>query len=135
MDEGAATLQKGIQELGDGSFQKFMSGTDRLIIAEFYMEGCEACAAMDPVYEELSREMSGDAAFVKVDARANIELALHYGVVATPTFLLFCRNQFLVDIVGVTNTTVLRNTIKDLIRHHQGCAAGKMTPFEQDGYG
>jgi thioredoxin-like negative regulator of GroEL len=106
------------------------------VVVEFYMEGCEVCQAMEPVYEQLSHELSEEAVFAKVDAQVNLDMALQYGVVGTPTFKLFCRDKFLGEIVGETNATVLRNTIKDMIRHQAACTVrSRRTTYEQDGYG
>ena len=71
--------------------------------------------------ESLAHELSEEAVFAKVDAQANMDMALQYGVVGTPTFKLFCRDRFLGEIIGETNATVLRNTIKDMIRHQAAC--------------
>jgi thioredoxin-like negative regulator of GroEL len=91
---------------------------------------------MEPVYEQISQELSDEAVFARVDAQENLDMALQYGVVGTPTFKLFCRDKFLGEIVGETNATVLRNTIKDMIRHQAACALRtKRVTYEQDGYG
>ena len=136
MDVNPLILNKGVMELDQMSFQQLVSATDKLIIVEFYLPDCPVCQAMDPVYESLSHELSEEAVFGKIDAQVNLDLALQYGVVGTPTFKLFCRDRFLGEIVGETNATVLRNTIKDMIRHQSACAIrSKKQTYEMDGYG
>jgi thiol-disulfide isomerase/thioredoxin len=130
------TIEKGVRELDPRSFQERVGSTEMLIIVEFTMSGCEVCQAMAPIFEQLASELAEHAVFSRVDAEAHIDLALRYGVTGTPTFKMFCRDKFLGEIVGETNATVLRNTIKDLIRHQVPCSvrAPRMT-FELDGYG
>jgi thioredoxin len=136
MDVGPLILSKGVLDLDHQSFQQLVNNTDKLVIVEFYLDNCEICQAMEPVYQQLAHELSEEAVFAKVDAQANLDMALQYGVVGTPTFKLFCRDKFLGEIIGETNATVLRNTIKDMIRHQAACALrSRKISYEQDGYG
>jgi thioredoxin 1 len=131
------TLMAGsIIELNEDSFEELLRMTDKLIVVEFYLNACPHCQAVAPIYEEISRELGEDAIFTRVDAERNINLAAQYGVIGTPTFKLFCRDRLLGEIVGETNATVLRNTIKDAIRHQVRCAAkARKFSYEIDGYG
>jgi thioredoxin 1 len=136
MDVPRAVMSKGVKQIDHRSFENLIKSTDKLVIVEFYSDSCEICQAIAPVYEQLSEELADDVVFTKVDAEENLDMALQYGVVGTPTFKLFCRDRFLGEIVGETNETVLRNTIKDMIRHRAGCSPGsKNRTFELDGYG
>lgn len=136
MDIGSMIMNKGVLELDHMSFKQLVSNTDKLVVVEFYLDTCEACQAMEPVLESLSQELAEEAVFAKVDAQVNLDMALQYGVVGTPTFKLFCRDKFLGEIVGVTNATVLRNTIRDMIRHQAACGVRtRKVPYELDGYG
>jgi thiol-disulfide isomerase/thioredoxin len=136
MDINSPILSKGVVELDHLSFQQLMGSTDKLVIVEFYLTDCPVCQAMEPVYEALSEELAEEAVFGKIDAQVNLDLALQYGVVGTPTYKLFCKDKFLGEIVGETNATVLRNTIRDMIRHQAACSLrSKKVNYELDGYG
>lgn len=111
-----------IREVDGRALRELLSGTDMLVVAEFYMDGCPACRAMAPVLDDIARELSEGAVFVRIDARDNLEIALHYGVVATPTFLLFCRGRFLAEMIGAVHPTILRDTICDLMESCHECA-------------
>jgi len=100
------------------------------------MEDCPACRAMDQAVDDLAGEMGGEVVFVRIDARANIDSALRYGVAATPTFLLFCRGTFLMELVGVMHPDTLRMAIGDMIERRSECAGRPMgPPRTMDGYG
>lgn len=136
MDVNPLMMSGSVKELDHLSFQQLMNTTDKLVIVEFYLDDCPVCQAMEPVYQALSQELAEEAIFGKIDAQTNIDLALQYGVVGTPTFKLFCKDRFLGEIVGETNATVLRNTIRDMIRHQASCGLkNKRMPYELDGYG
>ena len=124
-------------ELDHLSFQQLVSSTDKLVIVEFYMERTARCARPWNRYtSSWPTSFPRRPCSPEVDAQVHIDMALQYGVVGTPTFKLFCRDKFLGEIVGETNATVLRNTIKDMIRHQVPCSTRvpRMT-FELDGYG
>ena len=123
-------------ELDTGGLDGVLASGDRLVILEFYTDDCAFCAAVAPVYEQLSNELAAEAVFTRINAARHAELALRFGVRGTPTFKFFCRGRPIGDIVGELNITLLRNSIKDFIRHRLECVS-KSTPLatELDGYG
>jgi len=113
-----------------------LKSTEALIVVEFYSPNCGNCVAIAPVYEKLSEEFQKNATFTKINAPLNMDLAYHYGVMATPTFKFFCKGRPIAELVGEVNETLLRNTIKDLIRHRNECVSkSTRLVFEIDGYG
>lgn len=125
-----------IKEIDESKFDEILLKEDKLIIVEFYTRTCPNCASIEPVYSELSRELHKSAEFTKVNAETNQHLAMRYGVLGVPTFKFFCSGRPVGEIVGSINATILRNTIKDYIKHKTECI-GKSTPisWEIDGYG
>jgi thioredoxin-like negative regulator of GroEL len=125
-----------IIELDDASFDETVNKSDKLIIVEFYTTTCPNCAAIAPVYSKMSEELEKEAVFAKINVERNTMVATRYAVMGVPTFKFFCKNKTIGGIVGSVNATMLRNTIKDYVRHRLECAT-KQTPmvFEMDGYG
>ena len=58
-------------------------------VVDFNASWCGPCRMLGPVLEELSEEMSGQAAFYGCDVDENGELAAKFGVMSVPTVLLF----------------------------------------------
>jgi thioredoxin-like negative regulator of GroEL len=129
-------LEDEIEELNDSTFMELLNNSDKFISVMFYTTTCPNCRAITPVYQELSRELKKDAIFTRINAQNNAGTSSQYGIMGVPTFKFFCKGQPIGEIVGAINATILRNTIKDLIRHKNECAA-KTTKFswEMDGYG
>jgi thioredoxin-like negative regulator of GroEL len=125
-----------IIEMDDGSFDDTVNQSDKLIIVEFYTTTCPNCAAIAPVYAKMSLELEKEAVFARINVEINTKVATRYGIMGVPTFKFFCKNQPIGGIVGSINATMLRNTIKDYVRHRLECV-NKSTPmiFEMDGYG
>jgi len=129
-------MSENIRELDLETFDKLISTSDKFIAVMFYTTSCPNCQAIAPVYAELYNELKREALFTKVNAERNSILTTRFGVMGVPTFKFFCKHQPVGELVGAINTTLLRNTIKDLIRHRNECI-GKSTrlTWELDGYG
>lgn len=129
-------MEDKVKELDDKSFDETLKDTDKLVIVEFYNTTCPNCQAIAPVYSELSNELQKEAVFTRVNVEQNIAIAARYGVMGVPTFKFLCKNKPIGEIVGSVHATMLRNTIKDYIRHRLECVS-KSTPivYEIDGYG
>jgi thioredoxin 1 len=125
-----------VRILDEASFDEALLSTEGLVIVEFYTDTCLHCKAMEPIFADLSQEMGRFALFAKVNAGSTLSIARKYGIMGTPTFKFFCGARPIGELVGEINTTILRNTIKDFVRHRNDCAT-KVTPiiYEMDGYG
>jgi thioredoxin-like negative regulator of GroEL len=129
-------MEKQVKELSDANFFETINKTDKFVAVMFYTTTCPNCRAMTPVYEELSSELKKDAIFTRVNAEQSPALAAQYGIMGVPTFKFFCMNKPIGELVGAINTTILRNTVKDLIRHRNECVSkSTRISYEMDGYG
>ena len=62
---------------------------DTPVLAYFWATWCQACKRMTPQMEALATENDPRYKIVGVDIGANPEVAEKYGVMSTPTLLLF----------------------------------------------
>jgi len=125
-----------VKELKDSDFDNVISDEKRLVIVEFYTNNCPSCVAIAPVYDKLSEEHELDAVFTKMNVQTYQSIGMRYGIMGTPTFKFFCGGKPIGELVGAIPATMLRNSIKDFIRHRSECM-GKSTRlvYEIDGYG
>lgn len=126
-----------VRDIGQSEFDSVIEKSqNKLVVVEFYTETCPNCAAMVPVYEEVAKNMSRDADFFTVNASANQELALRFGVMGVPAFKFFCNGKEVAGTVGETNVTALTNTVKDLVKYGTQCISkSTILKYEMDGYG
>ncbi len=133
---GDLNMEDNIKELNDKSFNETLKNTDMLIIVEFYNTTCPNCQAIAPVYSELSKELQKEAIFTRLNVEQNMAIAARFGVMGVPTFKFLCKNKPIGEIVGSVNATMLRNTIKDYVRHRLECVSKSTSiVYELDGYG
>ena len=126
IEAGPTALEGKVREVDEHGFDELLANSHRLLIVEFFMDGCPACRTMAPVLEDLAQQLSEDVEFIRVDARVHLDTALRYGVVATPTFLMFCRGVFLIEMVGVIHPADMVDVINDLLKHRAECAGRPM---------
>ncbi len=127
-------MEEVIKELNEASFNRLMDETKKLIVVEFYTTTCPVCRSMEPVFQDVAREMKEDAIFVKIDASRNQSLAAFHNVMGVPTFKFFCGRDMMREFQGEMNHIILTNTIKDLIKYMSQCRS-RSKIFEIDGYG
>jgi thioredoxin 1 len=123
-----------VSEINLEGFDELLGKSKKIVVLEFYTTTCPICKAMAPIFSQVANELSSTAVFAKVNANQNPELAARFGVMGVPAFKLFCNGKEIGGIVGMTNATALGNTVKDFIRHGQGCKSTALS-YEMDGYG
>lgn len=125
-----------VLELDDTTFTEVVNNPDKLVIVEFYTTTCPNCRAMEPVFYDLAVELSDIAVFARINAQAHMSIAMAHGIMGVPAFKFFCQGRTIAEDVGAMHATLLRNTVKDLVRRSSACISGS-TPisYEIDGYG
>ena len=63
------------------------------LLVDFHAEWCGPCKAMNPVIQEVAREVKGVARVIKVDIDKSQSAAMQYNVSAVPTFMIFKNGQ------------------------------------------
>ncbi|HUT27697.1 MAG TPA: thioredoxin family protein [Methanomassiliicoccales archaeon] len=124
-----------IRDVSDELFSDLLRKEKKFIVLEFWSPGCSVCKDVEPELVKAKKDLGADTMFMRVNTDHNNKLATKYHVTGTPTFLFFCKGQKVGGTIGYVNATVLRNTVKDLIRHSISCPPGKRPSYEMDGYG
>jgi thioredoxin 1 len=124
-----------IKDVSDELFLDLLRKEKRFIVLEFWSPGCSVCKEVEPEVAKAQKELGPDALFMRINTDHNTQLAARYQVTGTPTFVYFCQGKKVGGAIGYINATVLRNTVKDLIRHSASCPPGKRISYEMDGYG
>jgi thioredoxin 1 len=125
----------GIRDVSDELFLDLLRKEKRFIVLEFWSPGCSVCKEVEPELTKAQSDLGSDVLFMRVNTDHNSALATRYQVSGTPTFVFFCKGQKVGGTIGYVNATVLRNTVKDLMRYAASCPPGKRPSYEMDGYG
>ena len=72
-------------------------------LIDFYADWCGPCVVMEPVIEELEKEMAGQVNIRKVDVDKDQEEASKYGVMSIPTYIILKDGKEVDRFIGSTS--------------------------------
>ncbi|MCR4324637.1 MAG: thioredoxin [Candidatus Curtissbacteria bacterium] len=83
-------------------------------LLDFWAEWCGPCKFMEPVLEELERELSGKVEVEKINVDENQDITIKYGVMSIPTYVVEKDGREIERIVGATSK---ENLLKALLKN------------------
>ena len=75
--------------VNDANFEAEVLRSSEPVLVDFWAEWCGPCKAMDPILDDLSRELAGKVKIVKLDVDGNPSTVVKYNVRAMPTLMVF----------------------------------------------
>lgn len=91
------------------NFEKEVLQSEIPVLVDFWASWCMPCKMMTPVVEEIEKEMQNTVKVCKINIDEQADLAIQYGVMSIPTFLVFKEGK-------VTNKTVGVQEKQELIK-------------------
>ena len=91
----------------DKTFAKDITGSNKLIIVDFWAEWCGPCKQIGPILEEISDEKNDLINILKINIDENPETPQKYGVRGIPTLMLFKDGKLVDTKVGSLPKTTL----------------------------
>jgi thioredoxin 1 len=82
------------------------------VLVDFYADWCGPCKAMNPVIQEVAREVQGKARVLKVNIDKSQQAAQHFNVQAVPTFMIFKNGKSVWRHAGMIDKASLLRTIE-----------------------
>jgi thioredoxin 2 len=82
------------------TFDRESNDWQELLLVEFWSVTCGYCRMAEPVVRDLAAWRAGRVKVLLVDIQAELPLAQRFGVMATPTFILFRKGEQLARIDG-----------------------------------
>lgn len=70
------------------------------VLVDFSAVWCGPCKMLDPIVKQLAGEWDGKVKVVKIDADANPNIVMKYGVMGIPTLLFFKGGEIQERITG-----------------------------------
>jgi thioredoxin 1 len=95
-----------------------MDNFDRLInssiptLVDFFAIWCGPCKTMNPLIEEVKKDIGSEANIIKIDVDKNRSTASKYGVRSVPTLILFKEGSPIWRQSGVPPKNLIIETIK-----------------------
>lgn len=76
------------KRLSEKDFDEAVSA-EQLALVEFYTDSCIPCKQMSPILGDIEEDYEGRVTVFKVNANFDAALAERFGVMASPTLVLF----------------------------------------------
>lgn len=83
------------------------------IILDVYATWCGPCQQMNPIFEELEKELGSKVKFAKLNVDEARELSIQYGVTSVPTFIFIKNSEIKHKETGYMAKDDLKKKIED----------------------
>ena len=87
-------------ELSDRTFADEVLSFPGPVLTEFYSPMCAYCRTLDPILGQLATQYAGRAKISKMNIEQNPMTASQYGIMSTPTMILFKDGKKVNKLVG-----------------------------------
>jgi thioredoxin 1 len=113
-----------VLEVNADKWEKEVLKADGLVVVDFWHEQCPWCKRMDPIYKEVAEEYGDRAKFAALNvlsSHENQHIALHLGIMSTPTLIFFCTGRPLAAAVGFQTKDRLKQLVENFLKNYEGC--------------
>lgn len=100
-----------IIELTAQNFEEEVLKSKKTVLIDFYADWCGPCKMMAPIIEKIASEQT-EVKVGKINIDNEERLAIKYGVMSIPTFIVIKNGEEVNRIVGYVDKSVLEEAIK-----------------------
>ncbi len=101
----------GVNVVSEADFDAEVLKSKTPVIVDLWATWCGPCRFYGPIIEEVSKDYSGKAKFVKIDVDENQNIATKYNVMSIPTTLLIKDGKVKAMQVGAVPKETLKKWI------------------------
>jgi thioredoxin len=94
------------------------------VLVDFWHDSCVWCKRLEPELDAVAGDFSGKLKFARLNifsSDGNSEIGRKYGIMGTPTLLLFCKGRPVDSLVGYRSRNALRRELQEKLDKAQDC--------------
>lgn len=99
-------------EFTDQNFNQAILKSDKAALVDFWAPWCGPCQIMDPVIEDLAKEMGDKFKIGKINVDEHPKMAQKFGIMSIPAIKIFKGGQVVKEFVGVQNKDALKEALE-----------------------
>ena len=103
-----------IISITQNNYEKEILKSSKPVILYVFATWCGPCQMMEPIFEELDKELSDEFVFAKLNIDEGREIAMKLGVSSVPTFLFFQDGEIQNKEVGYLSKEDLQEKIMEI---------------------
>ncbi|MBS7632252.1 thioredoxin family protein [Candidatus Bathyarchaeota archaeon] len=106
------------------NWEQEVSKSEKLTVIYFWHQQCPYCLRLNPIFEEVAKELGDKIKFVKfniLENQDNQQLAAQYGVMGTPTLMFLCSGRPIGQTVGMLSKEELSQTLDNMLGKYKNC--------------
>lgn len=96
-------------------FKEVVQQSDEAVLVDFFADWCAPCQAMNPVLEDVIKELGGKVKLYKLNVDKNPQVSAQFGVRSIPHYVLFKRGKILWRKGGYMTKRDLLQSLKGFI--------------------
>jgi thioredoxin 1 len=96
-------------------FKEVIQQSDEAVLVDFYADWCAPCQTMNPVLEDVVKEMEGKVKLYKLNVDRNPQVSLQFGVRSIPHYILFKKGKILWRKGGYMTKRELLQSLKGFV--------------------
>lgn len=89
-----------LKEVSQADFQSEVLENAEPVLVDFWASWCGPCRMVEPIVEEVARELTGKVKVVKLNVDDNPEIASRYQVMSIPTLAVFKDGKLAEKLIG-----------------------------------
>ncbi|OIJ98586.1 thioredoxin family protein [Streptomyces colonosanans] len=105
----------GVSEVTDEDFEAEVLGADLPVLVQFTAEWCGPCRQLAPVLGAIAFEEGDRLKIVQLDVDRNPRTTITYGVLGTPTLMVFQGGEPVKSMVGARPKRRLLEELSDVL--------------------
>ncbi len=109
-----------IRQVSEANFEREVLGSELPVLVDLYADWCAPCKQMEPILEDLARELEGKLEVVRVDVESNRALAQAFQVRSVPMLVLIADGRPVNQIVGAVDRKALQQFVQPVLPSDPG---------------
>lgn len=85
-----------------------------IIMVDFWAAWCGPCIMMEPILEQVAKELDGKVRIAKLNVDENIQTAQRFNVTSIPVFKIFKNGELVDELLGAQG----KDTIIERLNRH-----------------